>query len=226
MQRLYRCMNSVLSIAAAVSLLVSISPTSVGAEYASIIHNQPDTTKKLAVGDKIRDFIISTPLSPDGLPQTSLAELLEDGPVILTFFRGSWCPYCRGELSSIQDRIDDFHELGASILAVSPEIDKESIELGKELDLGFAIGHDENNELARSLGLTFKLDAKTINQYRKYGIDVPESNGTKTWELPIPATYVIDQDMTVRFVFDDENYAKRANFKKVLKLVKDLVAED
>ena len=98
--------------------------------------------------------------------------------------------------------------------------------MGKELELGFYIRHDENNDLARSLGLTFKLDAKTIKKYREYGINVPDANGTRKWELPIPATYVIDTDSTIKFVFDNENYSKRANYKKVVKVVEEITTED
>ena len=223
---LHRSMNRLLSLTAA-ALLVPISISLAGFEQAPMSQSDSKVNPtRLIVGNTIQDFTIPTPISNDGLTETTLSELVANGPVVLTFFRGSWCPYCRGELTEIQDRLDDFKELGVSVLAISPEVDEESIRLGKELELGFSIGHDENNELARSLGLTFKLDAKTIKQYRKYGIDVPESNGTKTWELPVPATYVIDQDMKVQFVFDDENYSKRADYKKVLKIAKNLVTED
>lgn len=182
--------------------------------------------ERLKVGDTIEDFTLPTPFSPNDTSEVTLTTLLESGPVVLTFFRGSWCPYCRDELSDIQDRIDDFAEYGATVLAVSPEVDEKSVELGKELELEFFVAQDENNEFARSLDLTFKLDAKTIKKYRQYGINVADSNGTGKWELPVPATYVIDQDRTIRFVFDNEDYSKRANYKKVLKVVKELSAED
>lgn len=223
-------MQTLIALIAASPLLGSGLPSTSNsaAEAASVgeHENSPQQAQLLQVGDTIEDFSIPTPYSPAGTEVISLSTLLEDGPVILTFFRGSWCPYCRGELSDIQDRIDDFTEIGATVLAISPELTEKSTELGDELKLDFYIGHDENNELARSLGLTFMLDAKTIKKYHKYKINVPDSNGTNKWELPIPATYVIDQDMTVRFVFDDENYSKRANYKKVLKVVKEIQAED
>jgi len=180
----------------------------------------------LSVGDTIKDFTIPTPYSPTGSEEISLGSLLEKGPVVLTFFRGSWCPYCRGELSDIQDNIEKFNKLGATVLAISPESGDKSEELADKLDIGFYIGHDENNELASSLGLTFELDSKTIEKYKGYNINVPEANGTQNWELPIPATYIIDQDFTVKFVFDDENYSKRASYKKLVKVVKEIQTED
>jgi peroxiredoxin len=220
-------MNTKLACIAAASIIGSHFSFSGLAQAEELIVTESILSAELlVVGDTIEDFTIPTPISPSGSEEVTLSELLKDGPVVLTFFRGSWCSYCRGELSGIQDRIEDFEALGATVLAISPEVDDRSAEMGKELELGFYIGHDENNELARSLGLTFKLDSKTIKKYREYKIDVPDSNGTRKWELPIPATYVIAQDMTVQFVYDDENYSKRADYKKVLKVVEQLTEED
>ncbi len=223
-------MNSKLSRIAAAPLLGTVLAVTGFATAGELNLSDSTTitneeTDLLKVGDSIKDFTISTPMAPNGEAEITLSELLKSGPVVVTFFRGSWCPYCRTELSEIQDRIGKFEAAGASVLAISPEIDDKSIEMGNELDLGFYLGHDENNELARSLGLTFTLDEKTIKKYHEYKIDVPKSNGTNTWELPIPATYVIDQDMTIKYVFDDENYRKRADYKEVLNIVEKL-AED
>jgi len=225
-------MNTTLTRIAAASIIGTILSAS-GAALAgdsviteSTMTNADDQIELLKVGDTIEDFTVPTPMSPNGEEEVTLSELLKDGPVVVTFFRGSWCPYCRTELSEIQDRIEKFEALDASVIAISPEVDEKSIEMSKELDLGFYIGHDQNNELARSLGLTFTLDEKTIEKYQEYKFIIPESNGTDKWELPIPATYVIDQDMTVKFVFDDKNHRKRADYKDVLKVVEKLAEED
>jgi peroxiredoxin len=223
-------MHTLIPIVAISSMFSSPVPLagttlSVAAESTVISEFHTVEVDRLKLGDTIEDFTISTPFSPDDSSEATLTTLLESGPVVLTFFRGSWCPYCRGELSDIQDRIEDFNELGATVIAVSPEIDEKSVEMGEELKLDFFVAHDNNNELARSLGLTFKLDAKTIKKYREYNINVADSNGTGKWELPVPATYVIDKDRTIQYVFDDENYSKRANYKKVLKVVKELVSD-
>ncbi len=221
-------MNALLSIIAASTIFGAELPLEFNAHSEVIQENTLDSasTPLLTIGDSIEDFTITTPLSPAGSEEVSLSTLLESGPVVLTFFRGSWCPYCRGELSEIQDNLEKFDALGATVLAISPEMDEKSVELGNDLELGFYIGHDENNELARELGLTFKLDAQTIKKYKNYDINVPKANGTRKWELPIPATYVIAQDLTVKFVYDDDNYSKRANYKKVLKVIKEITAED
>lgn len=174
--------------------------------------------KPLEVGDIMPLFEIE---NADG-GMISLDEMLQSGPVILTFYRGSWCPYCRTELSAIQDRLDQITKAGGSVLAVSPEIPEKTGELKKLQKLGFNIGTDHENTLAKTLALSFKLDAKTIKRYREYGIDVPESNDSKKWELPIPATYVIDTDRTIKFAYVDTDYTKRADYDKVIKVLQEL----
>jgi len=189
---------------------------------ASPEHTKPATKKveqldkPLQLGDKMLRFEI-----PNAAGGTiALDELLKEGPVVLTFYRGSWCPYCRGELSSIQARIDKITKAGATVLAISPETPEKTTDLAEQKKLGFTFGTDENNELAKQLALAFTLDEKTIKAYRQYGIDVPEANGTASWELPIPATYVIDTDRTIRFAFVDEDYSKRADYDEVLAILR------
>lgn len=219
-------MNTLITLIAGSTILftpLGWSSSNSSSESSSLVSDAK--TDRLKIGDTIEDFTLSTPYSPNGSEEQTLSSLLESGPVVLTFFRGSWCPYCRNELSDIQDRIDDFTKYGATVIAVSPEVDERSVELGKELELDFFVAQDHNNDFARSLGLTFKLDGKTIKKYREYGINVADSNGTRKWELPVPATYVIDQDRTVRFVFDDEDYSKRANYKEVLNVIVEITED-
>lgn len=221
-------MQTLLTIIALTTLAGTQLPvaSSLTTTEATSLNTQQMEPKLIKVGDTIKDFTLPTQYAPNGETQVAMSTLLKDGPVIVTFFRGSWCPYCRDELSDIQDNLEKFDKLGAKVIAISPEISEDGSEMAEKLDLGFFVAHDENNELARSLGLTFKLDAKTIKKYREYKIDVPESNGTRKWELPIPATYIIDQDSVVRYVFDDEDYSKRASTKKLLKVVEEIQSDD
>jgi len=195
---------------------------------ASVEQEEPtlkSTTKKVAkldkpliVGEKMMNFEIEN--ASGGT--ISLDELLESGPVVLTFYRGSWCPYCRGELSSIQARLDKIIKAGGTVLAISPETPEKTVDLAEQKELGFTFGTDHNNELAKQLALAFKLDAQTIKKYKQYGIDLPESNDTKKWELPIPATYVIDTDHTIKFAFVDEDYTNRADYDEVFDVLREL----
>lgn len=151
-----------------------------------------------------------------------LAKLLESGPVVVTFYRGSWCPYCVTELSTAQKQIENIRSAGARVLAISPEKPSETADLVEQKDFGFLFGTDRDNELATKLALSFKLDAKTIQRYKQYGIDLPEANESKVWQLPIPATYIIDTDGTIVWAFVDEDYSKRPDYKKVVKKLEEL----
>ncbi|MGV6813756.1 MAG: peroxiredoxin-like family protein [Phycisphaerales bacterium] len=195
--------------------------TSAGPDHAQKTTEITRLDEPLGVGDRMISFEI-----PNAMGGTIiLDELLKDGPIVLTFYRGSWCPYCRGELDSIQARLDKLNKAGGRVLAISPEIPSETADLAKQKKLGFLFGTDHDNALAKQLALAFKLDAKTIKVYKNYGINVKESNDTKTWELPIPATYVIDTDRTIKFAFVDEDYTKRADYDKVIKVLRDLDAD-
>ena len=218
-------MKTIHTLAAAALTLGSLGILTTSTTTALALTEAPDGTERLKVGDTIEDFQIPTPVSPTGSESVSLSELLEDGPVVLTFFRGSWCPYCRNELSAFQDNITAFESLGASVLAVSPEVSQKTTELGDQLSTTFYIARDEDNTLAKSLNLAFKLDARTIQRYKQYGINLRESNGARTWELPVPATYVIDQERVIRFVFDDEDYSERADVKDILAIVEEAASD-
>jgi len=174
--------------------------------------------EKLQSPPKVGDSMPMFSIDDAGSEGTfDLAKLLEKGPVVITFFRGSWCPYCIGELSDVQKNLEDITSAGATVLAISPEKPSATADLTEQKKLGFLFGTDHDNELATKLALSFKLDAKTIAKYKQYGIDVPKSNDSKVWQLPIPATYIIDTDGTIAWSFVDEDYRNRPDYKKVVK---------
>lgn len=164
-------------------------------------------------GDLMPMFLIDDAGS-DG--NHDLAKLLQSGPVVVTFFRGSWCPYCLGELTDVQKHLEDINSAGATVLAISPEKPSKTADLIEQKKLGFLFGTDHQNELATKLALSFKLDAKTIQKYKQYGIDLPKSNDSKVWQLPIPATYIIDTDGSIAWAFVDEDYSKRPDYETVV----------
>lgn len=155
------------------------------------------------------------------------ASLLERGPMVLSFYRGSWCPYCNGELRDIQNQIAPAAErLGATVLAIAPEAPQHAEELREKFHLTFDLLHDQDNRLAKRFGIAFTLDAKTVRLYEGYDIDVAESNQTGKHELPIPATYVIDTDGVIRYAYVNEDYKKRAKPKDVIKALEKVVKGD
>jgi len=176
----------------------------------------------LKIGDTMPRFTIADPTGG----QHDLAKLLEQGPVVLTFYRGSWCPYCATELGNLQERLDQINQTGATVLAISPEKPRNTEAMARQKDYGFHFGTDRDNTLAKRLALAFTLDSETIEKYKQYGINLPESNDIDTWELPIPATYVIDTNGTIKYAFVDEDYSKRADYDQVVMTLRKLAMDD
>ena len=166
----------------------------------------------LAVGDAAPDFTL-----PDAMGrETRLSDLLASGPVVLTFYRGSWCPYCNSQLRDYQAALARIEADEAHLVAVSPQTPDSTMSIQDRQGLTFPVLSDVNNRVSREYGLVFEVDAQTRGQYEAVGIDLAASNGTDTWELPVPATYVIDRDGVIRYAFVEADYTRRATAAQVL----------
>ena len=139
----------------------------------------------------------------------ALADLLAKGPVVVSFYRGGWCPYCNLELKALQERLPEIADLGASLVVISPETPDNSLTTAEKNALEFEVLSDAGNAVARGFGLVFKLAEELKPIYERIGIDIVKQNGDDSYELPIPATYVIDRDGTVRKAFVDPDYTQR-----------------
>lgn len=160
----------------------------------------------LKVGDTFPDFTL-----PDSEGQKlSLAAARKEGAVIVTFFRGSWCPYCNIQLLEYQKHADAWKAKGARLVAISPELAEKSKALKAKLKLTFPLLFDEDNALAQKAGIAFGLPADLKEVYKKFGIDLAAANGSQSWQLPIAATFVIGADGKVLYAFKDPDYKKRA----------------
>ncbi len=137
------------------------------------------------------------------------ADLLAHGPAVLSFYRGGWCPYCNLELKALQEALPEISGLGASLVAISPELPDKAMTTTEKHGLGFEVLSDRGNQVARAFGLVFTLAEELRPVYEAFGIDVPAYNGDETFELPIPATFVVDRDGTVRRAFVDPDYTRR-----------------
>ena len=146
--------------------------------------------KSLKVGEKAPDFNLP---NPNG-ESVNLHTLLEKGPVVLNFYRGGWCPYCNLELNAYQKHLPEIESLGASLVAISPQTPDSSLSTAEKNDLKFDVLSDEGNKTANEFGLVFELAPELHELYLKFGINIPESNGNDSWEIPLPGTYVIDKD--------------------------------
>ena len=160
----------------------------------------------LGVGDTAPDFSL-----PDAMGRpVSLSEMLRSGPVVLTFYRGSWCPYCNTELRALQQALPDVEAARARMVAVSPQTPDSSMTIVERQNLTFPVLSDAGNRIARHFGLVFRVDEDVRDKYRSAGIDLARSNGDDSWELPVPATYVIAPDRTITYAFVEADYTKRA----------------
>ena len=140
---------------------------------------------------------------------TRLSEVLKAGPVVLSFYRGGWCPFCNLEFKALHDKLPEIQALGATLIGVSPETLAVSQQTVQDHQLEFEVLSDEGNRVARDYGLVMVVDEVIRPYYEQWGIDIPSANGDDTFELPVPATYVIDQGGVIRAAHVDKDYTKR-----------------
>jgi peroxiredoxin len=133
-------------------------------------------------------------------------DLLAKGPLLICFYRGEWCPYCNLELKALQNRLDDITAKGATLVGISPQTPDHSLSTQQKNALKFPVLSDANCGLARKFGLVFAL-LHAI--YTAFGINLKASNGVDTWELPIPATYVVAKSGKIVEAFVDTDYRNR-----------------
>lgn len=159
----------------------------------------------LAEGAQVPDFTL-----PDVQGQAvTLSLLLKSGPVVVVFYRGAWCPYCNVQLHAYQRALFRIRELGASLVAISPQTPDQSLSLAEKQALAFTVLSDVGNQVARKFGLVFRIDEAVRSAHQQVRANLPTYNGDESWELPMPGTFLIDQVGTVRLAFVDPNYTRR-----------------
>ncbi len=139
----------------------------------------------------------------------SLDDFLSKGPLVISFYRGAWCPYCNLEINALQQRLPDIIAAGAQLVAISPQRPDKSIDQITSSQLTFEVLSDLENKLAKECGLVFTLPESLRPVYEAWQIDIPEHNGNDSFELPIPATYIIDNTGTVRYAHVKMDYTQR-----------------
>ena len=153
----------------------------------------------------------------------ALSAALQDGPVVLSFYRGSWCPFCNLELNALQSLLPQIKEYGARLVAISPELPDSSLSHAEKLGLEFDVLTDLGNKVARDYGLIMTIHESLRPLYLQWGMDVPAANGDDSHELPVPATYVIDTKGIIRAAHIDKDYTKRMEPVEIVDALKQLV---
>lgn len=170
----------------------------------------------LSKGDKAPTFTL-----PDHLGNTvRSADLLAAGPVLINFYRGNWCPYCNLELRAYQTHLDRIKRAGATLIAISPMLPDNSMDIAAKNDLAFPVLSDVGNKVANDFGLVFTVDSRIQAMYlQRLGNDLPTLNGDDSFTLPLPATYVIGQDGIITYSYVNADYRLRADPEDVLAVV-------
>ena len=161
--------------------------------------------KSIAKGAAFPDF----DLANANQESRSLKSLLCNGPLVISFYRGAWCPYCNLEINALQQRLPEIAAAGAQLVAISPQTPDKSVDQVTNSKLTFEVLSDIDNKLARQCGLVFTLPESLRPIYSAWEIDIPDHNANDSFELPIPATYIIDTDGKIGYVFADMDYTKR-----------------
>ncbi|MEL0650603.1 peroxiredoxin-like family protein [Algibacter sp. TI.3.09] len=169
------------------------------------------------VGDNMIDFTLKNALSEC----TNLQNTLDQGPVILTWYRGGWCPYCNLTLQFLQNSLPEFKKYRANLLALTPELPDKSLSTKEKHNLQFEVLSDVGNKVAKQYGLSYKLTDALAEVY-KNGVGLKNYNGDDSSELPITATYIIDKTGLVQYAFLDADYRKRASISEILEVLKTL----
>jgi len=182
----------------------------------AVLKDSQLTRRALKTGDKIPEIAL-----PNATGATiAFHKLLVDKKVVLSFYRGGWCPYCNLELQALQSYQDQFEELGATLVAISPETPDNSLTTSEKNNLRFEVLSDTDNNIAKAFNLVFSLPKDLIEVYKGFGIDLIQSNGNREQQLPIAATYIIGQNGIIEYDFIKEDYKERADPEEIIKVLK------
>ncbi|MFC7786063.1 peroxiredoxin-like family protein [Rossellomorea sp. GCM10028870] len=177
-----------------------------------------DDGKGLRAGEKAPNFTL-----PDATgKEIQLEDMLKKGPVILTFYRGGWCPYCNMELRAYQQLMEDIKEAGAELIAVSPQTPDASLSTKEKNELDYVVLSDEGNKVADEYKLVYKLPPYLVEIYKGKGLDLEKANDSDSWTLPVSATYIIKQDGTIAYEYTKADYKDRVEPSEVVEKLKSL----
>ncbi|WP_298487661.1 peroxiredoxin-like family protein [uncultured Maribacter sp.] len=166
------------------------------------------------VGDTAPNFVLKNAL---GNP-VELQEYLKKGKVVLTWYRGGWCPFCNLTLRQLQQELPNFKANNATLIALTPEVPDQSLSTSEKHNLEFEVLSDLGNKIAREYGIVYKLTDDVAKSYNSsFGLN--DYNGDDSNELPLAATYIINEDGTIAYAFLDAEYRNRAEPAEIIKFL-------
>lgn len=180
------------------------------------LRNSAIAQTMLKVGDRAPAILLSNAKGET----VDVGTLLKRGPVIVTFYRGGWCPTCSLELRAFQTVLPEIAEAGATLVAISPENPNDSLSTTEKNALTFEVLSDVGQKVGRAFGLVYEFTDELKDYYKAGGHDIPARNGTPDeWALPVSATYVIDRGGKIVYAYTDLDYHNRADPRDVLTIL-------
>ncbi len=178
---------------------------SVHAQVVAELKTRQLAAKVLPVGAKAPQFELQ---DHDG-KMISSSELLSRGRLVLCFIRGRWCPFCVGQMEAMNLILPEIEHTSATLVGVSPQTVKQSFFMHDQHKLRFPLLSDARNQLARQFGLSYRVPENQEAIYRRAFVNLPFTNGDQSWELPIPATFIVDRDGAILYASANEDYTER-----------------
>ena len=177
--------------------------------------------RSLQAGQTAPDFAL-----PNAHGQiVTLPDLLASGPVVITFYRGAWCPFCNIALRAYEGILPEIKALGASFVAISPQSPDHSLTQAEKENLSYEVLSDRGNAAARQFGIVYKLGDAMQQVSAAFGLDLTQFNGDNSRELPLPGTFVIDQSGTIKFAQVFADHSQRVEPSAILDILRGLASE-
>jgi peroxiredoxin len=181
-----------------------------------IVELREQSTTSVSQSTMAPEFVLN---DHNGKPVSS-AELLNQGRLVICFFRGRWCPFCVGQLEAMNQILPQIKQAQALLIAISPQTVKQSFFMADQHKLRFPLLSDPGNSVAREFGLVYRVPDYQQEVYRRVFINLPFNNGDETWQLPIPATYILDRNGDVTYASVNPDYTERPEPSEILSQLK------
>lgn len=172
----------------------------------------------LRAGEKMPSVTLLNTLGQE----VDLTDFVGEGPLVITFYRGGWCPFCVRALSQWAEKLDALDDAGGTFVAISLETPDHASDTQEKTKAEYEVLVDSTGEAARKFRVAFALDEKTKKQYQGYGLDLAKWNANGAWELPAPATFIVDNEGVIQWAYADWDYKKRVDPDEVIAAVRDL----
>lgn len=172
----------------------------------------------LKVGDRIPDFVLPT---AEG-KLLSASELLNAGPLVINFFRGDWCPFCRIMLQGLNEALPAIVAAGGQLIAISPDTGGRLKRAKKRLGLDIELLSDVDSGVALAFGVAFRAPDAYREVLMTFGNNLAERHGNESWIIPIPAAFVVDRDGVIRYAFVEPDFVRRAEPDEIVAVLQRL----